>query len=60
MEFATLARTFEQLEQTSSRLKLVELLTNLFRSIERPEEIQQICYLCNDQANRNKYMGLLF
>ena len=45
MEFATLARTFEQLEQTSSRLKLVELLTNLFRSIERPEEIQQICYL---------------
>lgn len=45
MEFATLAQTFEQLEQTSSRLKLIELLTDLFRSIEHPEETQQVCYL---------------
>jgi DNA ligase 1 len=45
MKFATLAQTFEQLEQTSSRLKLVSGLTDLFRSIERPEEIQQVCYL---------------
>ena len=45
MEFARLARTFEELEATSSRLTLIELLTQLFRSIERPEEIEQVCYL---------------
>jgi DNA ligase 1 len=45
MEFADLARTFEELERTSSRLSLIELVTQLFRSIERPEEIQQVCYL---------------
>ena len=45
MEFARLAHTFEELEQTSSRLTLVELLTQLFRSIERLEEIEQLCYL---------------
>jgi DNA ligase 1 len=45
VEFARLAHTFEDLEQTSSRLTLIELLTQLFRSIERPEEIEQVCYL---------------
>ncbi|MFL5591450.1 MAG: ATP-dependent DNA ligase [Ktedonobacteraceae bacterium] len=45
MEFARLAHTFEELEGTSSRLTLIELLTQLFRSIERSEEIEQICYL---------------
>ena len=45
MEFATLAHTFEELERTSSRLTLIELLTQLFRSIERPEEIEHVCYL---------------
>lgn len=45
MDFAHLAQTFEELERTSSRLALIELLTQLFRSIERPEEIEQVCYL---------------
>ena len=45
MEFAHLARTFEELEGTSSRLSLIELVTQLFRSIEQPEEIEQVCYL---------------
>src|SRR5436305_14941997 len=45
VEFARLAHTFEELEQTSSRLTLIELLTELFRSIEQPEEIEQVCYL---------------
>ncbi len=45
MEFARLAHIFEELEGTSSRLTLIELLTQLFRSIERPEEIEQVCYL---------------
>src|SRR5436305_13181828 len=45
VEFARLAHTFEELEQTSSRLTLIELLTQLFRSIEQPEEIEQVCYL---------------
>ena len=45
MEFASLAHTFEKLERTSSRLALIELLTQLFRSIERPDEIEKVCYL---------------
>jgi len=45
MEFASLAHTFEELERTSSRLALIELLTGLFRSIERPDEIEKVCYL---------------
>jgi DNA ligase 1 len=45
MEFVNLARTFEELERTSSRLTLIQLVTQLFRSIERPEEIQEVCYL---------------
>ena len=45
MEFAALAHTFEELERTSSRLTMIELLTQLFRSIERPEEIEHVCYL---------------
>ncbi len=45
MEFANLAHTFEELERTSSCLTLIELLTQLFRSIESPDEIEQVCYL---------------
>jgi DNA ligase-1 len=45
VEFARLAHTFEELERTSSRLALIELLTELFRSVEGPLEIEQVCYL---------------
>jgi len=45
VEFSRLAHTFEELEGTSSRLTLIELLTQLFRAIERPDEIEQVCYL---------------
>jgi len=45
VEFPSLAHTFEELERTSSRLALIGLLTDLFRSIERPEEIEHVCYL---------------
>jgi DNA ligase-1 len=45
MQFAILARTFEELEGTSSRLTLIELLTQMFGSIERASEIEQVCYL---------------
>jgi DNA ligase 1 len=45
VEFARLARTFEELERTSSRLALIELLTEPFRLAERPEETERICYL---------------
>jgi len=45
MDFARLAHTFEELETTNSRLALIGLLTELFRSIDRPEEVQQACYL---------------
>jgi DNA ligase-1 len=45
VEFARLAHIFEELEGTSSRLALIGLLTELFRSIEPPEEVEQVCYL---------------
>jgi DNA ligase 1 len=45
VEFACLAHTFEELEGTTSRLTFIELLSQLFRSIEQPEEIEQVCYL---------------
>ena len=45
MEFATLARYFEKLEKTNSRLALIATLAELLRSIERPDEIEKVCYL---------------
>ena len=45
MEFATLAHSFEQLEQTSSRRALITTLSELFRVIESPNEIEHVCYL---------------
>jgi len=45
LEFARLAHSFEKLEKTSSRLALIAILAELFRSIERPGEIAKVCYL---------------
>ena len=45
MEFARLANCFEKLEKTNSRLALIALLAELFRSIERPDEVEKVCYL---------------
>src|SRR5437868_5977397 len=45
MEFATLAHYFEQLEQTSSRRALIATLSELFRSIGSPDDIEHVCYL---------------
>jgi ATP-dependent DNA ligase len=45
LEFARLAHSFEKLEQTSSRLALIAILAELFRSIEHPDEIEKVCYL---------------
>jgi DNA ligase-1 len=45
VEFAELARYFEKLDGTSSRLAMIEILSELFTSIERPEEVEKVCYL---------------
>src|SRR5216683_224418 len=45
LEFARLAQYFEKLEKTSSRLALIAILSELFRLIERPDEIEKVCYL---------------
>jgi DNA ligase-1 len=45
LEFVSLAHYFEKLEKTSSRLALMTILTELFRSIEHPDEIAKVCYL---------------
>src|SRR5579872_4009964 len=45
MTFSHLAEYFEKLEQTSSRLSLISILSDLFKEIENPEEVEKICYL---------------
>src|SRR5258708_15091882 len=45
LEFASLAQYFEKLEKTSSRLALIVILAELFRLIESPDEIANVCYL---------------
>jgi DNA ligase-1 len=45
LEFARLAHSFEKLEKTSSRLALIGILAELFRSIDSPDEIAKVCYL---------------
>lgn len=45
MTFATLASFFEKLEATSSRLSLIEILSELFKEVRTSAEIQEICYL---------------
>jgi DNA ligase 1 len=45
MEFAKLAQYFEKLEQTSSRLSLIAILSELFSLIKTPDEIEKVCYL---------------
>src|SRR5258708_4011360 len=45
MKFASLATYFEKLEGTSSRLDLIQILSDLIKSSNNPQEISQICYL---------------
>jgi DNA ligase-1 len=45
VEFAQLAHCFEELEDTRSRLTMISLLAELFRSIATPGEIEGACYL---------------
>lgn len=45
MKFASLAAYFEKLETTSSRLELIQILSDLFKSSDDPQEISEICYL---------------
>jgi DNA ligase-1 len=44
MTFKKLSEYFEELEKTTSRLKITEILANLFKEA-RKEEIAKICYL---------------
>jgi len=45
MLFSKLASYFEQLDKISSRLALIDILSQLFSEIDTPEEIEQVCYL---------------
>jgi len=45
MRFRKLAEYFEKLESTSSRLFLIEILSDLFKNITSPEEVEKVCYL---------------
>ncbi|HEV2340003.1 MAG TPA: ATP-dependent DNA ligase [Patescibacteria group bacterium] len=45
MTFGILASYFEQLEATSSRLRLIEILVKLFNEVKDAEELEEIIYL---------------
>jgi len=45
MTFALLATYFEKLEGTSSRLELIQILSDLFKTSDDSQEISKICYL---------------
>lgn len=45
MQFSHLATYFEKLEKTSSRLELIKILSELFKEVKSPDEIEKICYL---------------
>src|SRR5579871_6196304 len=45
MKFASLATYFEKLENTSSRLELIQILSDLFKTADDAQEISEICYL---------------
>ncbi len=45
MEFKKLSEYFEKLEAISSRLSLIEILSDLFKHITSPDEIEKVCYL---------------
>lgn len=45
MKFASLATYFEKLESTSSRLELIQILSDLFKTSDDAQQISEICYL---------------
>lgn len=45
MQFSELATYFDKLEATSSRLALIDILSELFKQVKTGEEIEKICYL---------------
>lgn len=45
MTFSELSVYFDKLEQTSSRLQLIDILSELFHAISSPAEIEQVAYL---------------
>lgn len=58
MTFKKLSEYFEELEKTSSRLKITEILANLFKEAEE-DEIAKICYLSLGRL-LPQYKGLEF
>jgi len=44
MQYSKLTEYFEQLEQTSSRLKLIEILSELFKELD-PQDVPMVAYL---------------
>jgi len=45
MEYARLAKAYQRLEETSARLKLIEVLSELFRETPKPL-LRKVVYLC--------------
>lgn len=51
MPYIALTRTLELIEETSARLKMIEILSNYFRSliVLSPEDLLPSVYLCLNQ-----------
>ncbi len=50
MEFAKVCSVFDSMEETSSRLKLTELLAELFKEVNE-NEVKKLVYLCQGRIS---------
>ncbi|MCP4649447.1 MAG: ATP-dependent DNA ligase [PVC group bacterium] len=49
MKFRKLVLYFERLEATTKRLEMIDILAELFKSIDNQDEIDKVIYLCQGQ-----------
>ena len=57
MKFSSLAQYFQRLEETSARLEMIQILTELYENVEKPEIGKMVSYLTLGEINP-PYVGL--
>ena len=57
MNFLSLAQYFQRLEETSARLEMIQILTELYEEVEKPEIGKMVSYLILGEINP-PYKGL--
>ena len=61
MPYVAMTKTFEAIEATSGRLKIINTLSNLFRSILAltPDDLAKCVYLCLNNVRRGGLLATL-